>query len=243
MSDRRSARPRAGAGAQPRARRPVDARHLVGHRLGRDAAGLRRGLQPGASARLPGRVRRRRLASCFPARPACRPAASAPASGSGCGSPMPRPSASCRWSRRGARSTCSDVDGGLGHEAGQLPRPGVAPAYGTMRTQPAAAGRFIDAEDVRLQRRVGVPRQRGGAEAVRHAARRSARPSASTGMAFEVIGVQKEKVQLSNYGRPDKESVFIPLHDRRPAVEHRVPEHVHLPGDGSDARRRATDRR
>jgi putative ABC transport system permease protein len=29
-------------------------------------------------------------------------------------------------------------------------------------------------------------------------------------MAFEVIGVQKEKVQLSNYGRPDKESVFIP---------------------------------
>ena len=30
------------------------------------------------------------------------------------------------------------------------------------------------------------------------------------GMAFEVIGVQREKVQLSNYGRPDKESVFIP---------------------------------
>ena len=30
------------------------------------------------------------------------------------------------------------------------------------------------------------------------------------GMPFEVIGVQKEKVQLSNYDRPDKESVFIP---------------------------------
>ena len=30
------------------------------------------------------------------------------------------------------------------------------------------------------------------------------------GMAFDVIGVQREKVQLSNYGRPDKESVFIP---------------------------------
>jgi putative ABC transport system permease protein len=29
-------------------------------------------------------------------------------------------------------------------------------------------------------------------------------------MTFDVIGVQKEKVQLSNYGRPDKESVFIP---------------------------------
>jgi putative ABC transport system permease protein len=30
------------------------------------------------------------------------------------------------------------------------------------------------------------------------------------GTPFQVIGVQKEKVQLSNYGRPDKESVFIP---------------------------------
>jgi putative ABC transport system permease protein len=30
------------------------------------------------------------------------------------------------------------------------------------------------------------------------------------GMQFEVIGVQKAKVQLSNYNRPDKESVFIP---------------------------------
>jgi putative ABC transport system permease protein len=29
-------------------------------------------------------------------------------------------------------------------------------------------------------------------------------------MPFGVIGVQKEKVQLSNYNRPDKESVFIP---------------------------------
>jgi len=30
------------------------------------------------------------------------------------------------------------------------------------------------------------------------------------GMAFVVVGVQSEKVQLSNYGRPDKQSVFIP---------------------------------
>jgi putative ABC transport system permease protein len=29
-------------------------------------------------------------------------------------------------------------------------------------------------------------------------------------MSFTVIGVQKEKVQLSTYGRPDKESVFLP---------------------------------
>src|SRR4030095_7501658 len=29
------------------------------------------------------------------------------------------------------------------------------------------------------------------------------------GLPFDVIGVQKEKVQLSNYGRPDQQSVFI----------------------------------
>jgi putative ABC transport system permease protein len=86
---------------------------------------------------------------------------------------------------------------------------GVAPAYAQMRTQPAAAGRFIDAEDVRLQRRVvflgsEVARKLFGAQpAVGETVRLN-------GMAFQVVGVQREKVQLSNYGRPDKESVFIP---------------------------------
>ena len=86
---------------------------------------------------------------------------------------------------------------------------GVAPAYEKMRTQPAAAGRFIDAEDVRLQRRVVflgstvALKLFGNVPAVGETVR-------IQGMAFEVIGVQKEKVQLSSYGRPDKESVFIP---------------------------------
>ena len=86
---------------------------------------------------------------------------------------------------------------------------GVAPSYGTMRTQPAAAGRFIDAEDVRLQRRVVflgstvALKLFGNLPAVGETVR-------IRGTAFEVIGVQKEKVQLSSYGRPDKESVFIP---------------------------------
>jgi putative ABC transport system permease protein len=86
---------------------------------------------------------------------------------------------------------------------------GVAPAYGVMRNQPAAQGRFIDAEDVRLQRRVVFLGSEvalklfGNQPAVGETVR-------IKGMAFEVIGVQREKVQLSNYGRPDKESVFIP---------------------------------
>jgi len=86
---------------------------------------------------------------------------------------------------------------------------GVGPSYGTMRSQPAASGRFIDAEDVRLQRRVVFL---GGTVALKLFG--NIPPVGETvrikGMAFEVIGVQKEKVQLSTYGRPDKESVFIP---------------------------------
>ena len=86
---------------------------------------------------------------------------------------------------------------------------GVGPSYGTMRSQPAASGRFIDAEDVRLQRRVVFL---GSTVALKLFG--NIPPVGETvrikGMAFEVIGVQKEKVQLSSYGRPDKESVFIP---------------------------------
>jgi len=86
---------------------------------------------------------------------------------------------------------------------------GVAPSYGSLRPQPVAAGRFIDAEDVRLQRRVvfiGTEVARklfGPVDPVGESIR-------IMGMSFDVIGVQKEKVQLSNYNRPDRESVFIP---------------------------------
>jgi putative ABC transport system permease protein len=96
-----------------------------------------------------------------------------------------------------------------GSKLGSYRARGVAPAYGSMRNQPAAQGRFIDAEDVRLQRRVvflgsEVALKLFGLQpAVGETVR-------IKGMAFEVIGVQREKVQLSNYGRPDKESVFIP---------------------------------
>ena len=85
----------------------------------------------------------------------------------------------------------------------------VAPSYAELRTQPAAAGRFIDAEDVRLQRRVVFLGSQvalklfGNIPPVGEIVR-------IQGMSFTVVGVQKEKVQLSNYGRPDRESVFIP---------------------------------
>jgi putative ABC transport system permease protein len=86
----------------------------------------------------------------------------------------------------------------------------VAPAYAVMRSQPVAVGRFFDSEDVRLQRRVAFV----GSEAARKVFGNMA-PVGQTirirGMAFEVIGVQKEKVQISNYQRPDKYCIFIPF--------------------------------
>ena len=86
---------------------------------------------------------------------------------------------------------------------------GVAPDYGTMRSETAAAGRFIDAEDVRLQRRsvfIGSEvalKLFGNVPPVGETVR-------IKGMPFTVVGVLREKVQLSSYRRPDSESVFIP---------------------------------
>jgi putative ABC transport system permease protein len=86
---------------------------------------------------------------------------------------------------------------------------GVAPEYALMRSQPVASGRFITPEDVQLRRRVVFL---GSAVALRMFGR--VPPVGETvrinGQPFQVVGVQGEKVQLSNYGRPDKESVFIP---------------------------------
>jgi putative ABC transport system permease protein len=87
---------------------------------------------------------------------------------------------------------------------------GVAAAYGVMRSEkPQPGGRFLDEEDVRLRRRVAfigteVQRKLFGAippvgETIRVG-----------GQTFEIVGVLEEKVQLSNYNRPDKYCVFIP---------------------------------
>jgi putative ABC transport system permease protein len=87
---------------------------------------------------------------------------------------------------------------------------GVAGAYGVMRSEtPQAGGRFLDEEDVRLRRRVafiGTEVQRklfGAIPPVGETIRVGGQP-------FEIVGVMGEKVQLSNYNRPDKYCVFIP---------------------------------
>jgi putative ABC transport system permease protein len=86
----------------------------------------------------------------------------------------------------------------------------VAPSYGEMRNEiPLPGGRFIDDEDVRLHRRVAFI----GAEVNRKLFGESNAVGQTIrvrGMSFEVIGVMKEKAQLSNYRRPDIQCIFIP---------------------------------
>ena len=86
----------------------------------------------------------------------------------------------------------------------------VAASYGQMRAErPQSGGRFLEDEDIRLRRRVafiGPEVQRklfGNAPPVGETIRIGGQP-------FEVIGVLEEKVQLSNYNRPDKYCIFIP---------------------------------
>ena len=95
-------------------------------------------------------------------------------------------------------------------QSGYLVR-GVNAEYGLMRSEEPAPGegRFLNAEDVRMHRRVvfiGTEVRRklfGKMPAVGESIRIG-------GLSFEVIGVLKDKAQLSSYWRPDVESVFIP---------------------------------
>jgi len=86
----------------------------------------------------------------------------------------------------------------------------VAASYGAMRSEkPLPGGRFLDDEDVRLHRRVafiGFEVQRklfGTVPPVGETIRVGGQP-------FEIVGVMQEKVQMSNYNRPDKYCIFIP---------------------------------
>src|SRR5215471_1754928 len=87
---------------------------------------------------------------------------------------------------------------------------GVAASYGHMRSEkPQPGGRFLDEEDVRLRRRVAFI----GSEVQRKLFGGIAPVGATIhikGQPFEVIGVMEEKVQLSNYQRPDRYCIFIP---------------------------------
>ncbi|SRR5579883_198977 len=86
---------------------------------------------------------------------------------------------------------------------------GVRAAYGRIRNQTMAAGRWLQADDELERRRVAVL----GAEAA-HRLFGEIPPVeeeiAINGLRFKIAGVLKTKTQVSNYGTPDNECVFIP---------------------------------
>jgi putative ABC transport system permease protein len=86
---------------------------------------------------------------------------------------------------------------------------GVAPEYGSMRSEDAESGRFINAEDIEKQKRVAFL----GSEVARKLFGNSpgvGRTIRLNGLSFEVIGILPPKVTISNYYSPDKYCVFIP---------------------------------
>ena len=88
---------------------------------------------------------------------------------------------------------------------------GVNASYGAMRQERPGKGqgRFINDEDGQQHRRVAflgssVARKLFG---TKHAVGETIRIA---GLPFDVVGVMDDKVQMSNYFSPDKESIFIP---------------------------------
>jgi putative ABC transport system permease protein len=86
----------------------------------------------------------------------------------------------------------------------------VNASYGEMRSEtPQRGGRFLSDEDVQLHRAVAFigsevqTKLFGAIPPLGETIRIGGRP-------FEIIGVMEDKVQLSNYNRPDRYCVFIP---------------------------------
>jgi putative ABC transport system permease protein len=85
----------------------------------------------------------------------------------------------------------------------------VETAYGRIRNQTMATGRWLSAEDQIQKQRVAVL---GGRSAEKLFGEMRAEDEEITinGLRFTVIGVLKTKTQIANYNTPDNECVFIP---------------------------------
>jgi len=86
---------------------------------------------------------------------------------------------------------------------------GVEPEYDVVRNMQIEAGRWLNADDDRYQRRVAVL---GGEVAHELFGARNCLDQEVTvnGVRFTVIGRLKTKVQIANYNRPDNQCLFVP---------------------------------
>jgi putative ABC transport system permease protein len=88
---------------------------------------------------------------------------------------------------------------------------GVDPAYGPMRNVfPQPGGRFIDPEDVRLQRRVAVLSPQVVQELFGTTADPVGQDIQIDGWPFLVVGVMRNKYQTASYEGQDRDGTWIP---------------------------------
>ncbi|MFL6463979.1 MAG: ABC transporter permease [Bryobacteraceae bacterium] len=87
---------------------------------------------------------------------------------------------------------------------------GVAPPdYGKVRNMTVSSGRWLSAEDESQKERVAVVGAKA-AEKLFGEAPPIGEKITVQGMQFQIVGVLKTKIQISNYNTPDNECVFIP---------------------------------
>jgi putative ABC transport system permease protein len=86
----------------------------------------------------------------------------------------------------------------------------VEPPYGKIRNMTMASGRWLSPEDYQTKGRVAVI----GAKAAQKLFGEIPPVGENItlkGMQFQIVGLLKTKVQISNYNTPDNECIFIPL--------------------------------
>ena len=123
---------------------------------------------------------------------------------------------------------------GVADEAGLVSRPGRGPGVRAHAVAGGGRGALHRRRGRAAAAALGVPRQRGGAQAVRQlAAGRRDRAHQRHGLHR---GRRAEGEDAALQLQPSRQGERVhPVHDRRPAVEHGVPQHAGLRGDGSDA--------
>lgn len=86
----------------------------------------------------------------------------------------------------------------------------VEPPYGKVRNMTMSAGRWLTPEDYLGKSRVAVIGAKA-AEKLFGEIPAVGETIAIKGMQFQIVGLLKSKVQISNYNTPDNECLFIPL--------------------------------
>jgi len=102
---------------------------------------------------------------------------------------------------------------------------GVRVPYGRIRNQTMGSGRWIEADDDLLKRRVAVLGSKAAGKLFGEIPPEGEQIEIN-GLRFSVIGVIKTKTQIANYSTPDNECVFIPFETASLYEDTRYPDDI-----------------